>query len=88
MLVLNVINGERFINLIYRELLGIGMIFFIGLIMGFFVFILMILLRLKSVLKSVLLLIRNICRGKNKILLKCRKIIFSNFFLYEFLGRF
>lgn len=70
MLVLNVINGERFINLIYRELLGIGMIFFIGLIMGFFVFILMILLRLKSVLKSVLLLIRNICRGK-KILLKC-----------------
>lgn len=68
MLVLNVINGERFINLIYRELLGIGMIFFIGLIMGFFVFILMILLRLKSVLKSVLLLIRNICRGKNKII--------------------
>lgn len=70
MLVLNVINGERFINLIYRELLGIGMIFFIGLITGSFVFILMILLRLKSVLKSVLLLIRNICRGK-KILLKC-----------------
>lgn len=70
MLVLNVINGERFINLIYRELLGIGTIFFIGLITGFFVFILMILLRLKSVLKSVLLLIRNICRGK-KILLKC-----------------
>lgn len=68
MLVLNVINGERFINLIYRELLGIGMIFFIGLITGFFVFILMILLRLKSVLKSVLLLIRNICRGKNKII--------------------
>lgn len=70
MLVLNVINGERFINLIYRELLGIGTIFFIGLITGFFVFILMILLRSKSVLKSVLLLIRNICRGK-KILLKC-----------------
>lgn len=68
MLVLNVINGERFINLIYRELLGIGTIFFIGLITGFFVFILMILLRLKSVLKSVLLLIRNICRGKNKII--------------------
>lgn len=68
MLVLNVINGERFINLIYRELLGIGMIFFIGLITGFFVFILMILLRLKSVLKSVLLLIRNICRGKSKII--------------------
>lgn len=67
MLVLNVINGERFINLIYRELLGIGMIFFIGLITGFFVFILMILLRLKSVLKSVLLLIRNICRGKKNI---------------------
>lgn len=66
MLVLNVINGERFINLIYRELLGIGTIFFIGLITGFFVFILMILLRLKSVLKSVLLLIRNICRGKKK----------------------
>lgn len=87
MLVLNVINGERFINLIYRELLGIGTIFFIGLITGFFVFILMILLRLKSVLKSVLLLIRNICRGK-KILLKCIKIIFSNFFLYDFLVRF
>lgn len=69
MLVLNVINGERFINLIYRELLGIGTIFFIGLITGFFVFILMILLRLKSVLKSVLLLIRNICRGKNKIII-------------------
>lgn len=68
MLVLNVINGERFINLIYRELLGIGTIFFIGLITGFFVFILMILLRLKSVLKSVLLLIRNICKGKNKII--------------------
>lgn len=68
MLVLNVINGERFINLIYRELLGIGTIFFIGLITGFFVFILMILLRSKSVLKSVLLLIRNICRGKNKII--------------------
>lgn len=66
MLVLNVINGERFINLIYRELLGIGTIFFIGLITGFFVFILTILLRLKSVLKSVLLLIRNICRGKKK----------------------
>lgn len=68
MLVLNVINGERFINLIYRELLGIGTIFFIGLITGFFVFILMILLRLKSVLKSVLLLIRNICRGKKNII--------------------
>lgn len=68
MLVLNVINGERFINLIYRELLGIGTIFFIGLITGFFVFILMILLRLKSVLKSVLLLIRNICRGKKYII--------------------
>lgn len=75
MLVLNVINGERFINLIYRELLGIGMIFFIGLIMGFFVFILMILLRLKSVLKSVLLLIRNICRGKKNII----KVLKNNF---------
>lgn len=75
MLVLNVINGERFINLIYRELLGIGTIFFIGLITGFFVFILMILLRLKSVLKSVLLLIRNICRGKNKVI----KVYKNNF---------